>query len=233
MTPAFKQLLNRYAMPGFEHQIALSEVLDEADNWKLAPKAGTVTFGSGRTYPLQFLGSRSNATNTWLWSWANKGEGIPATALEAAKRARQVGKKRSIGELEVDTLDLDHFDFDAHTLALVATAVAGLPAYFRFPYEGGTLFAAFGADSIKLPPPDLKRIARVIQEVVGRFDLDARTAISAYAIERGAQVQADKTTLIAGWPDGRRLAVDFDAAGKPVRIVPSVGERSGQQASVP
>jgi hypothetical protein len=217
MTPAFRQLLNRYAMSGFERELVLLDLLGD-DDWTFSPKEATATFGKNRVFPLQFLGTRSEQTNTWLWSWASQGGGIPPAALEAAKKVRQVGRKRSIGELEVDTLDLDQFDFDAHTLALVATAVAGLPAYYRFPYRGGALFAALGAGTIELPAAKPAVLARVIRDVVSRMSLDARTAVNAYLTDRGAKIAGGRSHLVASWPTGVGLTVDFDAVGNVVSV---------------
>ena len=217
MTPGFRQLLNRFAMLGFEHQLSLVDVLGADPEWRLFPREAMAQFGEHR-YSVQVLGSRADESNTWLWAWANPKSGVPAKALESVKRVRQVGKKRSIGELEVEALPLDNFDFDAHTLALVGTAVAGLPAYFRFPYEGGALFAAFDPVELHLPEADLARIARVIRESVVRFELDQRTAFNAYVEAHGARVTGTKADPVAQWPDGRTLAVRFDGQGNLVEV---------------
>jgi hypothetical protein len=213
MTPGFRQLLNRFAMIGFEHQIALRDALGDDPDWRVSPREGTATF-DGKPYAIQVLGTRADVGNTWLWAWANAKGGVPAKALEAVKKVRQTGKKRSIGELEVEALPLDNFDFDAHTLALVATGVAGLPAYFRFPYEGGALYAAFEGAPLQLPAPDLNRIAHVINESLERFDIEERTAFTAYVETLGAKVGGTKLNPVAQWPDGRTLPVTFDEQGR-------------------
>lgn len=230
MTPGFRQLLNRFAMIGFERQIALQDLLGDDPDWKLSPKDGTVTFNGDRTIPLQILGTRATESNTWLWAWANKAAGLPAKTLEASKKAKQVGKKRSIGELEVDSLPLDNFDFDAHTLAMIATAVADLPAYFRFPYSGGSLFAALDSPEIQLPPPDPERMAFVIEQVIERFDVDHRTAFTAYTETRGAKCQADRNGALAQWPDGKTMAARFDDQGRIVELVLPGGKSRKIQA---
>jgi len=218
MTPGFRLLLNRFAMIGFERQLAFMELLGEDHDWNLSPKNATATFGPAHSYPVQFLGTRADETNTWLWAWANKGSGVPAPALEAAKKCKAVGKKRSIGELEVESLDLDNFEFDAHTLALIATSVAELPAYYRFPYKGGALFVGIDAKDLKLPEADVPRMAHVIREVTTRFELDHRIAFNSYIEQRGGKVQGDKINAIARWPDGRELRARFDEAGKLVEV---------------
>ena len=226
MTPGFRQLLNRYAMLGFEHQMALTDLLGPDPDWRLLPKEGKVIFGTDNAFSLHVLGTRSDESNTWLWAWANESAGVPDTALESAKKVRQVGRKRSIGELGVETLPLDNFDFDAHTLALVATAVAGLPAYYRFPYKGGVLFAALDSPALKLPAPDVSRMTRVIAEVVDRIDLDERTALISYLEAHGAKVEGDKRQAQARWPDGRVLRAAFNENGRLDAVRPRAAEEA-------
>lgn len=225
MTPGFRNLLNRFAMVGFERQMALQDALGDDPDWKLSLKDGTLTFDGNRTFPIQVLGSRADDGNSWMWAWANKGAGLPAKLLDASKKAKAAGKKRSVGELEVESFSLDNFDFDAHTLALVATSLADLPAYFRVPYSGGSLFVALESTELPLPPPDLERMAFVIEQVVQRFDIDERTAFVSYTEIRGAKTQADKAGAVARWPDGRTLAVSFDDEGRIREIVLPGGAR--------
>jgi hypothetical protein len=209
MTPGFRLLLNRYAMIGFERQLAIIDRLGDDPEWTLSPREGRATF-DGKPFPIQLLGTRSADSNTWLWAWANEASGVPATALDAARKIRNVGRKRSIGELAVESLPLDNFDFDAHTLALIATSVAEMPAYFRFPYETGALFAAIEIPDFTLGAARVPRIARVITEATSRFDIDHRTALTAYIEARGGRVTGDRRTPKAVWPDGQALNVQFD-----------------------
>lgn len=227
MTPGFRLLLNRYAMIGFERQLAIIDRLGDDPEWSLSPKEGRATF-DGAPYSLQLLGTRSAETNTWLWAWANEAADVPSKALEAVRKVRNVGRKRSIGELAVESLPLDNFDFDAHTLALIATSVADLPAYFRFPYEGGALFAALEVPDFSLGPARIPRIARVIAEATSRFDIDHRTALTAYVEARGGRVTGDRRAPRAVWPDGQALNVEFDENDQLTQLArPEQGPEAG------
>jgi hypothetical protein len=212
-------------MIGFERQLAVIDRLGDDPEWTLSVREGTATF-DGKPYRIQLLGTRSSDSNTWLWAWANEAGGVPSTALEAARKVRNVGRKRSIGELAVESLPLDNFDFDAHTLALIATSVAELPAYFRFPYEGGALFAALESPDLTLGPPRIPRLARVITEATSRFDIDHRTALTAYVEARGGRVTGDRRSPRAVWPDGQALNVQFDEQEHLVQIARPEGSES-------
>lgn len=209
MTPAFRQLLNRFAMPAFERQMAFLDLVGDAPEWDLDLKGGTATV-AGRTMGLHLFGTRSNEGD-WMWAWAQKKAPVPAAALASAKKVRQVGKKRAIAELAEESFPLAPLELDGHTVALVATAIAELPAYFRFPYAGGTLFA--GLDAPALPAPDFSRITKVVREVAERFDLDSRTAFDGYLRSHGATVEG-RGDLVARLPGGAVLTAGFDPEGR-------------------
>lgn len=210
MTPAFRPLLNRFAMPAFERQMVLADMLGDDFDWDLDLKGGTVSFGPGRNWGLQLLGTRSDETDTWRWAWATKGAPVPASALKAAKAVKAMGRKRSVPELLEEEYPPDAVDLDAHMLSMVATGIAELPVYFRFPYSGGALFAGLEIPDFQLPAPDPQRLAFVIREVCDRMDLDQRVAIEGYLGGRGAKLSGDKDRLLAAWPDGAQLEVTFD-----------------------
>lgn len=229
MTAAFRQLLNRHAMLAFERQLALMDLLGDDHDWKLSLREGAASFGPGRTYPVQLLGSRSDATNTWRWAWANDDAPVPPALLKAAKAVRQVGKKRMVPELIEQELPLDVLtELDGHTLALVATAAADLPAYYRFPYEGGALFAALEAPDVVLGEADPERVARVIREVISRMEIDHRIAFDTYVSTRGAKLSGDKSRVVARWPDGRELTATFDADARLVEVRPRSSDAAGE-----
>lgn len=227
MTPGFRNLLNRYAMIAFERQRTLAEALGGDPEWSLSPKNGTATL-NGKVYRAQFLGSRADESNTWRWAWAAEKGALPAEVLDAAKKVKAVGKKRAIAELAEEQFPLEPLELDAHTMALVATSVAEMPAYYRFPYAGGVLFAALDIPDFELPEADPARIAEVVQQVVERLDVEHRTAFVAYLEARGAKTEG-KGNITARWPDGRTLTAEFDAAGKLVglQVPPAAGARKG------
>lgn len=226
MTPPFRQLLNRFAMLAFERQMLLLELLGDEHDWELSLREGTVRFGE-RTWKLHLLGTRAD-DGTWLWAWAQKGAPVPASALASAKKVKQVGRKRQIPELIEEEFPLEPVDLDAHTVSMVASSIAELPAYYRFPYKGGALFAALEAPEVKLGPPDIERLRTVIRDVVARIEVDPRTAVETYLQDRGAKLAREKTEVTASWPDGKSLTVYFDDRGN--LVTPAHGAEAGASA---
>lgn len=211
MTPPFRQLLNRFAMLAFERQMLLLDLLGDDHDWALSLEEGTVSFGD-RTWRLHLLGTRAD-DGTWQWAWAQKKAPVPATALEAVKKVRQVGRKRQIPELLEESYPLDPLDLDAHVLSMVATSLSDLPAYYRFPYKGGALFAGVEAPEVVLGAADPSHLRRVMRDVLTRIDVEPRTAVETYLQERGAKLDRNSPQVVANWPDGRTLTAFFDDRG--------------------
>ena len=82
----------------------LSDLFDGAD-WLLDQDAGTITFGGTMVCAAQVLGTQSDASRTWLWSWANPS--VPATVQRDAELVRSFGERNGIdaftdGEHRID-----------------------------------------------------------------------------------------------------------------------------------
>lgn len=212
MTDAFRALLNRLAMPAFERQLALRERLGDDPDWHLKVGEGRAQF-DGRAYPIQLLGTRADHDDTWRWAWDGAASAVPEALLEASKKVKKVGKKRLCPELAESGFPLEPLGIDAHALALVATGLAELPAYFRFPYSGGALFAALDVP-MELPVPSPERLDEIVRGVTSRLDVDARTAVESYLRGRGIDVDASRAELTARWPDGASRTYRFSEGGQ-------------------
>lgn len=221
MTPAFRQLLNRYAMLAFERELAWLDQLGEGEE-RLSLSDGTADFGDGRVWPVQLLGSHADEDDSWMWAW-NQEKALPKGVITAVKKVRQTGRKREVPELIEAEYPLEPLELDPHALALVATSIAELPVYYRFPYRGGALFAALEVAGFELAPADPERIAMVIREVCSRFPLEPRTAVETYLRGRDATAKGGREELVGTWPDGRRVVARFNADGGLLEAVPAAG----------
>ncbi len=213
MTSAFRQLLNRFAMLGFERQLALMDRLGPEPRWRLDLDSSRVVFSPERSYGLQLLGTRSDAAGTWKWAWDHDEPNLSPAALVAVKKVRQIGRKRMVPELIEGEYPLEPLDLDAHMLAIVAAGLAELPAYYRFAYEGGALYAGLEASDVVLGEPDPARLKQVIEEVTSRMDLDERTAVEGYLAARGVKSEGHSGVVAAHLPGGRTLTATFDGTG--------------------
>jgi hypothetical protein len=124
--------------------------------------SATISFGKDISFPVQFLGTESEVTNTWLWADANTRSSFPAESLELCRKVRALG--RSLG---IEEFSIDHFPFveevgkpTGHTLAMVAVSLGSASAYYRGPHTAGAVFVAMNDPRIDAQP-DLDREAFV------------------------------------------------------------------------
>ena len=114
-------------------------------------QAGLLKFETFQT-PVQVLGTVSEYSHTWLWSWANSESNIPDGLLTAALQLQEKGRALELSELVEPEFDVDPFH-KGHALAMAATGVLGAAAYYRGPYEGGAVFLLI--PSLQMPEPNM------------------------------------------------------------------------------
>jgi hypothetical protein len=83
-------LLERYAALAYDRQTDLYEVIGD-DAWSADMDAGTISFGPGRVFPLQALGTFSHVSETWRWAWVAAETNWPARLLSQAEQLRAYG----------------------------------------------------------------------------------------------------------------------------------------------
>ena len=140
----FDQIFSPYAFLAFEKQARLSELIDEHE-WNLDTENAEVTFdnldsGEQFTFPVQFLGTESEVSNSWLWADANSG--LPDESLSLCRKVRAIGK-----ELEIESFTTNQFEItdelytpDCHKIAMLSVCLGDASCYYRGPYEGGAVF---------------------------------------------------------------------------------------------
>jgi hypothetical protein len=154
---SFQELFDECAFGAFENQMRLHLLVGDQD-WSLDSEAATLTFGGNVTFPVQFLGTESEISNSWLWADANRKAALPDHALERCRKAREKGRK-----LSLEAFSSDHFSFvdevgepNGYTLVMVAASFAGASCFYRCPHENGAVFVAISDRRID-QQPDLDR----------------------------------------------------------------------------
>src|SRR5690349_13559661 len=93
----FQTLLDQYAFLAYEKQTKLQRVIGR-QKWRLDTKKAVVRFGKRLSFPVQFLGTESEVTHTWLWADANPKVGFPESSLELCRAVRRIGRSHKISE---------------------------------------------------------------------------------------------------------------------------------------
>jgi len=122
-------------------QTACAKYVVKNRDWNVDFDKGIIAFGNDE-YPLQFLGSEANSSNTWLWAWENV-NGFDDKVISLAKNIKEKGEKLNLGPLinaEIDITD----ELNGHNLSIVACGLADKNyCYYRGPHSGGAIFIAF------------------------------------------------------------------------------------------
>lgn len=207
----FQQLFEKHIMISLSRQMALNDFLGDG-NWQVDIPSGTLSIADRGEFAMQVLGTQSDQSNTWLWAWANEQSNLPAPILKTVNRIRAEGETKGIAELTEATFSLD--TIDAHQIAIVCTALAGVDCYYVAGYEGGALFTLIDGvpDSVNHVP--LERINTVIMEVLNQFAVNHRIACTAYFEQQGLQLTQNGDTLIAERPGQGRLELTFSSQGR-------------------
>lgn len=160
--------LEKYVFEVLENQKRLYDFLGPFE-WGLDTNNGRLTFNhyqdqglfgnllSSQKKPqgliaqclVQFIGTESDQSKTWLWSWANKESQLPKNLTEDAETVRQQAEKENntlftkpkISASKVSPIEL----------AIISTGFLKHFTYFTCSYEGGALYVSIKESPISHP----------------------------------------------------------------------------------
>jgi hypothetical protein len=232
-SPAYADLLSRYLGPARQHQLTFGREITDAARWSVDFRAGTIGFDE-RTFPLQFVGSESQVSGTWLWGVENV-NGFPDHILQAVNQFYNQCVLAGVPDLARTKLPLTEA-VQGHAISSIMAAMANPPyCYYRCPYEGGAAFVLVGGvpESV-FAPVGVDETVEVIMDLLEQYPLDHRTLAKAMleknavsVVEGGEPVAgsgseqfeamqgvATVSSLIGTFRDGRTLELRFDQAGR-------------------
>lgn len=174
-------------------------------DWHFDLDGGVLYFADQQHWRVQLLGTESEASNTWLWAWANTESNIPAHLLVASLALKAYGERHGIPELTTPELTLDRVD--PHTLALLASGVCDANAYYRCPYEGGALYVLIMDENFPTcPDPPLRRVATVFPQAIASLDIpDHEAALCGYLDHYGLDHEHTDNQIVVRGEDGQPL----------------------------
>ncbi len=212
-----EDLFEQYGALAHERQGRLAELIGE-HGWQFDMDRGTIAFGPLRT-PVQILGTVSDLSNTWLWSWANEQSDIPPTLLQAAETLRSIGEEKGVAELNEPQFDVQPFA-QGHRLAMIAVGLLDAPAYYRGPYDGGAAF--FLLPELNVPIDRRPRSLQVLSTFMSFIELHEcghRTALESYLRLKGFVIKAESNRhLVAESSGDSPIEARFNSSGQLVKL---------------
>lgn len=122
-------------------QQACSTQVVKGQNWAVDFYDGTIKFGD-TPYPIQFIGSESSESNTWLWGWENI-NGFSDDLLITAKAMKKLGVYWDLFLFSTPTFELND-SYMGHNVATIVCALSKENiCYYKGPHAKGAVFIAF------------------------------------------------------------------------------------------
>ena len=141
---SFKVLLSKYGALALDKQENLSELIGE-EAGDLDIEKGQLTFGDV-TFQVQIFGFFMQDSKQWSWAWDNEdifGENLIKSALQI----KSIGEEFDIPEFTTPLLNATYDD--CHTLAMTASSILAMDAYYAVSEDGLDIFVGIKSDLIK------------------------------------------------------------------------------------
>mgnify|MGYP001214777150 CR=1 FL=1 len=217
MSPSLHALFDRYALVALDRQLRLEELVGELD-WTFNLQSGLLSFGDRFCWRAEVLGTESDATQTWLWAWANQASNIPSELLEAVSAVRGWGFVHKIPELLEPKLPLG--EINGHCLAMIGSGIWRANAYYRAPYDAGAAFLLI-KDS-NFPRNDdspSARLATVFPQAISAISINNhRSALQGYLEAHMLKGQEEGDRLVVLENGQPLMSATFDEHDRLVRL---------------
>lgn len=211
------QIYSACAGPMVVIQKAFAEQVVRERNWHIDFGKGTISFG-GDAYPIQFIGSEADSSESWMWGWHNI-NGFDERLLMLANEVREIGVKWDYEVLTTECFSLDE-DFNGHNLSMVACALSKENyCYYRCPHDHGAAFTAVCGvpDSVFAPVLAHEFIMRTL-ECIEQLPVDHRILVESLLMWNGTPYEWEDDVLTAHFSGEEDVRAEFEKAGDSMRI---------------
>ena len=199
-------------------QIACAELVVKNRDWNVDFDKGIIAFGNDE-YPLQFLGSEANSSNTWLWAWENI-NGFDDKIISLARSIKEKGEKLDIETLTTAEIDITD-ELNGHNFSIVACGLADKNyCYYRGPYSGGAIFIAFnGVDEKVFSSVSAKEFVDITVKCIQQFSLNHKLFIESFLEWNETKYKWQGNSIIVDFQKDGKLKIEFEKIEKRFRIV--------------
>ncbi len=195
-------------------QRAFAELVVKNRDWNVDFSRGVIAFGDDE-YPIQFLGSESNSSNTWLWGWENVNN-FPDALIGMARYTREIGEKWDLTPLTAAEFDLNDA-FNGHNLSIIACGLSQNYCYYRCPHANGAAFVAVtGVDENVFAPVPFYTFGSITSQCIQQFPVDQRIFIEGFLNWNGTPYEWSDNKITAHFEQD--LCIEFERVKDFLRI---------------
>lgn len=198
-------------------QIACAELVVKNKNWNVDFDKGIIAFGDDE-YPLQFLGSEANFSNTWLWAWENI-NGFDEKIISLAKNIKEKGEKLNLEPLTNAEIDITD-ELNGHNLSIVACGLADENyCYYRGPHSEGAIFVAFNeVDEKVFSPVNTRKFIDITMRCIQQFSLNHKLFIESFLDWNKNRYEWQENSIVAYFRKDGELKIEFEKVKDNFRI---------------
>ena len=196
-------------------QDACGEQVVQGQNWEVDFATGQLIFGK-KSYPVQFLGSESNSSNTWKWGFDNV-NGFPESLIKLANETRHLGEKWNLEPLCMADFKLND-TFNGHNLSVVACGVSeDNYCYYRGPHDGGAVLMAFSdVPNSVFNPVDVHKFVSIAMNCLESFSIEHKIFIESFLHWNNTVYNWEGNTIVADF--SQKLHIEFEQVEEFLRI---------------
>ena len=198
-------------------QIACAEHVVKNRDWNVDFDKGIISFGNDE-YPLQFLGSEANSSNTWLWAWENISE-FDDKIISLAREIKAKGEKLNLEALTTAEINISD-ELNGHTLSIVACGLADKNyCYYRGPHSGGAILIAIdGVDEKVFSSVSAKDFVDITIKCIQQFSLNHKIFVESFLEWNKTKYKLQGDTIIADFEKDGKLMIELEKIENSFRI---------------
>ena len=196
---------------------ACAEHVVKNRNWNVDFNKGIIAFADDE-YPLQFLGSEANSSNTWLWAWENINN-FDDKIISLAREIKAKGEKLNLEALTTAEIDISD-ELNGHTLSIVACGLADKNyCYYRGPHSGGAIFIAFdGVDEKIFSSINAGKFIDITMKCIQQFSLNHKLFIESFLEWNKTKYKWQGDLIVADFGKDGELKIEFEKVEDNFRI---------------
>ena len=198
-------------------QTACAEHVVKNRDWNVDFNKGIIAFADDE-YPLQFLGSEANSSNTWLWAWENINE-FDDKIISLAREIKAKGEKLNLEALTTAEIDIND-ELNGHTLSIVACGLADKNyCYYRGPHSGGAILVAIdGVDEKVFSSVSAKDFVDITIKCIQQFSLNHKIFVESFLEWNKTKYKLQGDIIIADFEKDGKLMIELEKIENSFRI---------------
>ena len=200
-------------------------------DWNVDFDRCEIAFGD-QIYKIQFIGSESNVSDTWLWGFANQ-SGLSPEATAFSHEILRAGREWGLQAFSKPGFELDEM-LNGHNLSIAACGAVGENlCYYGCRHDKGCAFVAItDAPDLLFEPLSAHEFVKISSGCIQNHDVDHKIFIKSFLefngvkfdenVEKGGFFKKAKDEIVAKFD--KELLIKFDDKG---RILGSLSKAMG------